>query len=181
RKAPRAVRRERTRRGALVLAIQALVAEIREVDDAIRHREGPATVLVHARPHVPRWRRHVDRTTVGPPAHEDRPATLPRPPFAPEDRVAVHRERAQPRARDGDPRGRDRRPPGAEGRPRAHAGSPAVLSVPARFRIAALASSSQRSFSGWPSWPRTQCPRIRWICVRASSARHKSSFLTGLR
>ena len=41
------------------------------------------------------------------------------------------------------------------------------------------ASSSARSFSSWPAWPRTQCQRTSWRARAASSCCHRSAFLTG--
>ena len=41
------------------------------------------------------------------------------------------------------------------------------------------ASSSARSFSGWPSWPFTQCHEISCRLIASSSACHNSTFFTG--
>ena len=41
------------------------------------------------------------------------------------------------------------------------------------------ANWSARSFSGWPEWPATQIQWIWWRAMSSSSARHRSSFLTG--
>ena len=41
------------------------------------------------------------------------------------------------------------------------------------------ASSSARSFSGWPAWPFTQCQVTLWRFRASSSACHSSAFFTG--
>ena len=119
----------------------------------------------------------------GAPAHEHRRAR-PRPavprasrsrPHRPPGRRARRSRRRPARAVIGDRQA----PCGAPGASRRLAAR--RCRCRARSRMAALASSSQRSFSGCPSWPRTQCQRTLCACASASSARHRSSFFTGLR
>ena len=45
----------------------------------------------------------------------------------------------------------------------------------------ARASSSARSFSGWPAWPLIHSQRTLWRACAASSRCHNSAFFTGLR
>ena len=47
-------------------------------------------------------------------------------------------------------------------------------------RIASFASSSHRSFSGWPACPVTQCHRTTWRCASASSVLPEVDVLHGL-
>src|SRR3989338_3630495 len=56
---------------------------------------------------------------------------------------------------------------------------PAVLYLRLNGAIASRASSSARSFSGWPAWPFTQCSVTLWRFRASSSACQSSTFLTG--
>ena len=56
---PAGVRRDRHGRGARILAIEPLVGEVREEDDAAMHGVRAAAVLVHLRPDVETFRRDV--------------------------------------------------------------------------------------------------------------------------
>ena len=47
--------------------------------------------------------------------------------------------------------------------------------------MAARASASARSFCGWPACPLIHFQRTSWRDCAASSSRHSSAFLTGLR
>src|SRR4029079_469590 len=49
------------------------------------------------------------------------------------------------------------------------------------FWYAATASSSQRSFSGWPLWPATRVNFSRCWATSTSSCCHRSAFLIGFR
>ncbi len=88
--APHRNRCQRLWRGPIwLLAIEAPVREVREIDGVVRHQPGSAAVFVHAGAHVVwRWcdidRRHALAAT-----HHDAAALLLRPAFEPTDVVAV--------------------------------------------------------------------------------------------
>src|SRR4029079_12312981 len=46
------------------------------------------------------------------------------------------------------------------------------------FWYAATASSSQRSFSGWPEWPATRVNLNLWVAMSSSSFFQRSEFLS---
>src|SRR5471032_959920 len=52
-------------------------------------------------------------------------------------------------------------------------------SLPLTESTPRLASTSARSLPGWPLWPRTQRQSTWWTAWAASSACHRSTFLTG--
>jgi hypothetical protein len=122
------------RRGALVEAVEPLVAELREDEGAgIRHGPGAAAVLVHAGAGVPGLRQHVDRCAVRPGPPHGEPSALVGPLLEPPHLVADPGPAGDrmPLAREL-PRG-DRRDPGSVGG-RGHHGTtgPETISTGAR-------------------------------------------------
>ena len=83
------LRGQRSRLTTRLLPVEALVGEVGEVDHSIRHRVGPAAVLVHPRPDVERRRGYVLGPAVGGPPHDDGPAPLHGAHLSPVDVVAV--------------------------------------------------------------------------------------------
>ncbi len=72
-----------------------------------------------------------------------------------------------------------RRPRPAQGLPVSRSLSPQRAGL--NGAIPARASSSARSFSGWPAWPLIHFQVTLWRACAASSRCHRSTFYTGLR
>ena len=108
----RSLGRERLRRAVAAHAIHTLIAEVREVDDAVGDRVCAAAILVDARPHVHLARRDVrDRPVRGTP-DERVAAALERAAFEPVDVVAIHGDGAEPQAGRRNRGSAERRDPG---------------------------------------------------------------------
>ena len=135
------------RRPAPIDAVEALIGEVREVDDAVEYREVAAAVLVNAGPSVERRWRHVLDVAVRPAPDDHVASSLRRPALDPVDVLAVDDDLAEAHGARDDEVGRDRRPPRAVRRlvRRRHPALPA--SVPKRGITSSMKDCAPPSLS----------------------------------